>query len=304
MRCADYGRLILLAALWGASFLFMRIAAPAWGAMNTAFFRVLFGFTGLLAIVFFIKVKVNFSGKFGVSLLLGVINSGVPFLMYCLAAKLLPAGYSAILNATTPLMGVVLGSLFFHEALTVKKMSGVVLGLAGIALITATGAMISLHAALLGSLACLVATSCYAVAGFLTRRWIAERGGLEATLVATGSQLGALLFLLPFFVYSIFTGPPINWQRPDVWLCVLAVGVICTAFAYVLYFRLIADIGALRALTVTFLIPPFGILWGYFFLDERLSAGFVAGVAAIGIAVWLVVGEQNPAKNHDVPLRK
>ncbi|MGL6018177.1 MAG: EamA/RhaT family transporter, partial [Gibbsiella quercinecans] len=62
--------------------------------------------------------------------------------------------------------------------------------------------------------------------------------------------------------------------------------------------------GALRALTVTFLIPPFGILWGYFFLDERLSAGFVAGVAAIGIAVWLVVGEQNPAKNHDVPLRK
>lgn len=115
MRIADYLRLLLLAAIWGASFLFMRIAVPQFGAINTAFLCVFFGFTGLAVILFIFKSSFDFKDKFKSSVMLGVINSGLPFLMYCLAAKWLPAGYSAILNATTPLMGAVIGFAFLQR---------------------------------------------------------------------------------------------------------------------------------------------------------------------------------------------
>ncbi|MBS0907589.1 EamA family transporter [Pantoea dispersa] len=296
MRIADYVRLILLAAIWGASFLFMRIASPEFGAINTAFLRVLFGFLGLTVILFIMKSSYNFEGKFKSSLILGVINSGLPFFMYCLAARWLPAGYSAVLNATTPLMGALIGFAFFSEKLTARKWGGVVLGLVGIMIITTIGESQSTGETLAGVIACLVATGCYGVAGFLTRRWISNKGGLDPKIVAFGSQIGATLFLLPFFIWSTTTGPSINWLQGNVWASVVAVGLICTAFAYILYFRLIADIGPLRSLTVTFLIPPFAVLWGYLALGETINEGFIIGAFIVCVSVWLVVSpEKAPA---------
>ncbi|MFH6571332.1 DMT family transporter [Aeromonas caviae] len=275
MRPSDYGRLLALAAIWGASFLFMRIAAPAFGSVNTTFLRVFFALVGLAAMLLLLRTPMQFQGKLKSIMVLGIINSGVPFLMYAVAALWLPAGYSAILNATTPLMGALIGFSFFSETLTLRKWAGVMLGLVGIGLITTTGEVDLSGQLAIGVLACLIATACYGCAGFLTRRWVTERGGLDAKLVAFGSQIGAVLFLLPFFGYT------------------LAVGFLCTAFAYLLYFRLIADIGPLRSLTVTFLIPPFGILWGYLVLGETLTGGFVFGGAVVCLAVWLVT---SPAK--------
>ncbi|WP_404840568.1 DMT family transporter [Aeromonas media] len=296
MRTSDYVRLLVLAAIWGASFLFMRIAAPAFGSVNTTFLRVFFALVGLAAMLLLLRTPMQFQGKLKSIMVLGIINSGVPFLMYAIAALWLPAGYSAILNATTPLMGALIGFSFFNETLTLRKWSGVMLGLMGIALITTTGEVSLTGNLVIGVLACLIATACYGCAGFLTRRWISERGGLDAKLVAFGSQLGACLFLLPFFGYTLVTGPAVNWALPEVWASVLAVGFICTALAYLIYFRLIADIGPLRSLTVTFLIPPFGILWGYLVLGETLTGGFVAGGAIVCLAVWLVVSPSRAAK--------
>lgn len=297
MRAIDYLRLMMLAAIWGASFLFMRIAAPEFGAINTAFLRVLFGFLGLAALLALFRRAFQFSGKLRAALLLGVINSGLPFLMYCLAARWLPAGYSAVLNATTPLMGALAGVAFFGERLSGKKWAGVVLGLVGILTITTLGEMRNVQEVAAGVAACLVATGCYGVAGFLTRNWITARGGLDPTLVAFGSQAGATLFLLPFCAWSISSGATINWAQPAVWACVLAVGLLCTAVAYILYFRLIADIGPLRSLTVTFLIPPFAVLWGYLALGETLNGGFIIGALIVCLAVWLVVSP-TAAKRH------
>ncbi len=293
MRPSDYGRLLALAAIWGASFLFMRIAAPAFGSVNTTFLRVFFALIGLAAMLLLLRTPMRFQGKLKSIMVLGIINSGVPFLMYAIAALWLPAGYSAILNATTPLMGALIGFSFFHETLTWRKWAGVMLGLMGITLITTTGEVNLSGNLIIGVLACLIATACYGCAGFLTRRWVTERGGLDAKLVAFGSQIGAVLFLLPFFGYTLATGPAVDWAQPWVWASVLAVGFLCTAFAYLLYFRLIADIGPLRSLTVTFLIPPFGILWGYLVLGETLTGGFVFGGAVVCLAVWLVT---SPAK--------
>ncbi|MFM4852318.1 DMT family transporter [Aeromonas caviae] len=297
MRPSDYGRLLALAAIWGASFLFMRIAAPAFGSVNTTFLRVFFALVGLAAMLLLLRTPMQFQGKLKSIMVLGIINSGVPFLMYAVAALWLPAGYSAILNATTPLMGALIGFSFFHETLTLRKWAGVMLGLVGIGLITTTGEVDLSGQLTIGVLACLIATACYGCAGFLTRRWITERGGLDAKLVAFGSQIGAVLFLLPFFGYTLATGPAVDWAQPGVWASVLAVGFLCTAFAYLLYFRLIADIGPLRSLTVTFLIPPFGILWGYLVLGETLTGGFVFGGAVVCLAVWLVTSPARAVKS-------
>jgi len=292
MRAVDFFRLISLAALWGGSFIFMRIASPVIGAINTAFLRVFFGFIGLALILLVLRKAYVFNGKFRSTLLLGAVNSGLPFFMYGIAAKLIPAGYSAILNATTPLMGAIIGFIFFQEKMPLRKWFGVMLGLLGIGLITAFEDANSTSGAIAGVIACLVATTCYGAAGFLTRRWIADRGGLDPKLIAFGSQVGASIFLFPFFCGSIVTGPAIDWMRADVWLSVVAVGFVCTSFAYILYFRLIADIGPLRSLTVTFLIPPFGVLWGYLILGETITLGFIIGSIIVCCAVWLVVAPE------------
>ena len=126
MHYSSYARLLLLGAIWGFSFLFMRMVAPVLGAVPTAFFRVLFASLGLIVILMVLRTRWQFQGKFRQTLLLGAINSGIPFLMYTFAARLLPAGYSAIFNATAPLMGVLIGALFFQEAISPRKLVGVI----------------------------------------------------------------------------------------------------------------------------------------------------------------------------------
>ncbi|MES2073150.1 MAG: DMT family transporter [Pseudomonadota bacterium] len=289
MKLSDLIRLLSLSAIWGASFLFLRIVAPVLGALPTAFFRVLFATAGLLVLLLAMRIKWNMQGKLGAAMLLGVVNSGIPFVMYSIAAKVLPAGYSAILNATTPLMGVLIGALFFKDKLTGAKIAGVLFGLAGVAVLTRTGPVELSGDVLLGAAACLVATACYGLASFLTKRWISDKGGLDSKLVAFASQLGATALLLPFFAYTATSQPPASWGNTGVWLAVAGLGFICTSLAYILYFKLIANLGPVKSLTVTFLIPPFGVLWGALFLGEQLSWAHAIGGALIGVAVWMVL---------------
>ncbi|OCX93133.1 MAG: multidrug DMT transporter permease [Pseudomonas sp. CO183] len=303
MRPLDMFRLLALAAIWGASFLFMRVIAPVLGTFPTAFFRVLLATAGLLAILVVLRRRWDFRGKLGLCLVLGVINSGVPFALYAVAAQLVPAGYSAIFNATTPMMGVLIGALFFAEELTLAKVLGVFSGLGGVALLMRIGPVPLDMGLLLGALACLGATACYGFGGFLTRRWINRDGGLDSELVAFGSQAGAALCLLPLFGLSLLDAPPPSWGDTSVWLSLLGLGLVCTAFAYILYFRLLADIGPVKTLTVTFLIPPFGVLWGVLLLDEPLSWAYVQGGALIGLALWLILRQAPAAQPQADPRR-
>ncbi|UEG63117.1 DMT family transporter [Stutzerimonas chloritidismutans] len=303
MRPLDMFRLLALAAIWGASFLFLRIIAPVLGTFPTAFFRVLLATSGLLVILLLLRTRWDFRGKLGLCLMLGVINSGVPFALYSVAAQLVPAGYSAIFNATTPMMGVLIGALFFAEELTLAKIVGVFSGLGGVALLMRIGPVPFDTELLLGALACLGATACYGFGGFLTRRWINQGEGLDSEVVAFGSQLGAALCLLPLFGLSLLNAPPVNWGDSTVWLSLLGLGLVCTAFAYILYFRLLADIGPVKTLTVTFLIPPFGVLWGVIFLDEPLSWAYVQGGALIALALWLIL-RQTPTTRPTAQLRR
>ncbi|WP_248802203.1 DMT family transporter [Pseudomonas sp. MWU13-2100] len=289
MRPVDILRMFILAAVWGASFLFMRIIAPVLGAFPTAFFRVSIAAVGLLVILTLMRVNWDFKGKFKVCLMLGVINSGLPATLYSVAAQVLPAGYSSIFNATTPLMGVLIGGLFFHEKLSLSKLAGIFLGLFGVAVLTRAGPVTFNLELLMGAAACLLATTSYGFAGFLTRRWLDHQGGLDPRLSAMGSMFGATLVILPFFGYSAIAHPPASWGGMSVWLSLLGLGLVCTAFAYIMYFKLISDIGPVRSMTVTFMIPAFGVLWGALFLDEPLSMAHLYGGVLIALALWLVL---------------
>jgi drug/metabolite transporter (DMT)-like permease len=291
--------LLGLAAIWGASFLFMRIIAPEIGSVPTAFFRVSIAAAGLLVILSMMRVSWDFQGKFKTVLLLGVINSGIPATLYSVAAQVLPAGYSAIFNATTPLMGVLIGGMFFSERLTPSKIAGVCLGLFGVGVLTRAGPVAFDMDLLTGALACLLATTCYGFAGFLARRWLDQRGGLDSRLSALGSMLGATLFLLPLFAYSAISQPPASWGGWQVWMSLLGLGLVCTAFAYILYFRLLSSIGPVKSMTVTFMIPPFGVLWGALLLDEPLSMAHVYGGVLIAGALWLVLRPQKAGASRE-----
>ncbi|AEV61493.1 DMT family transporter [Pseudomonas ogarae] len=302
MNLVDILRLLSLAAIWGASFLFMRIIAPVIGTIPTAFFRVSIAFVGLLVILALMRVDWNFRGKLKVVMGLGLINSGIPATFYSLAAQVLPAGYSAIFNATTPLMGVLIGGLFFSEKLTLAKVSGVFLGLLGVGILTRAGPVAFDLQLLMGALACLLATTCYGFAGFLTRRWLDQQGGLDSRLSALGSMFGATVFLLPLFGYSVISQPPASWGGWSVWLSLLGLGLVCTALAYILYFRLLSSIGPVKSMTVTFLIPPFGVLWGALLLDEPLGMAHLYGGVLIAAALWLVL-KPSVAKPAEVSAR-
>ena len=278
MRLVDLVRMLSLAGIWGASFLFMRIIAPVLGTIPTAFFRVSIAATGLVVILALMRVRWNFGGKLKVILILGVINSGVPATLYSVAAQVLPAGYSSIFNATTPLMGVLIG------------------GLLGVGVLTRAGPVAFNLDLLMGALACLLATTFYGFAGFLARRWLDQQGGLDPRLSALGSMLGATLFLLPLFGLSVINQPPVSWGGMSVWLSLLGLGLVCTAFAYILYFRLLTSIGPVKSMTVTFMIPPFGVLWGALFLGEPLSMAHLYGGLLIALALWLVLKPGAAAK--------
>lgn len=282
-----------LAALWGGSFLFMRVAVPHLGAVPTAVGRGLFSALGLGAALFAMGYRPR-PGRYLWPLLgLGVINSGIPFLMYALAAQVLPSGYSAIFNATTPLVATVVGALVFAEAITPARVAAVLLGIGGVAVLAQAGPLDLSTAVLGGMAACFVATVCYAFSSYLTLRLAGANASVDTRAAVFISQLGALMVLTPALLIDMALEPGMLARLEAApllaWGNVALLGLLSTALAYVLYFRLIADEGPQKALTVTFIVPVFAVLWGWALLDESLTVAHAMGGGLIALSLWLVL---------------
>jgi drug/metabolite transporter (DMT)-like permease len=281
---ADLVRLGTLAALWGASFIFFRVLAPVFGPALTALLRV--SIAGLALVAFFRLTGVDLRWRDNALRYIGIgaVNSAIPFTLFGYAALHLPAGYSAILNAATPLFAVLLSALFADERLTWARAGGLSLGIAGVALVTRAGPVAPDGDFVLAVLACLGATFCYAAVGL----YVAHRGrDLAPRAIAACSQIGAAIVLLPVALAQPAPAPAAI--TPLVVANVLALALLCSAAAYLLYYRLIADIGPSRAMSVTFLIPLFGMLWGNLFLDEAVTAVMVTGCALVIAGTLLVL---------------
>lgn len=277
MRRADAVRLVALAAIWGASFLFMRIAAPALGPLATADLRMLTAGVVLAAYFSFTGFDPQWRRWWRYYLLIGSLTSAAPFLLWAYAALELSAGLLAVINATSPMWGALLSALVLNDRLTARKSAGLLLGIAGVAVVCGPQAAGGWS----GIAAALAAAVCYGVAGVVMRRWSRDA---TARGMAVGTQvMGGLLFL-PLLALA----PPPAPSAPTL-ASVLALGIVCTAIAYLLYFRLIADLGPTSALTVTYLIPPFGVLWGALFLGEPLTAVTLIGALIVIAGTVLVL---------------
>ncbi|MEY2776199.1 MAG: hypothetical protein RLY30_297 [Pseudomonadota bacterium] len=278
---------VLLGALWGASFLFLRIAAPEFGAALSAELRVGLAWLALWALVqLWPWAKAQSQLTAGVSwrayALIGLLNSALPFALYGLAALVLPAGYMAILNALVPLWGGLLAIRFLQEPLRPALVIGVALAATGVSLMVQLGPLELSIEVLLGVLACMGATLCYAIAGILTKRLLSHASGYANAL---HSLFFAACWLLPFGLLQAPSAHPTT----AAWLAVGALALASTALAYLIFFRLIRDLGPIRATSVTFLIPAFGVLWGVIFLGEPLTLGMLLGFGLVLSASVLVL---------------
>jgi drug/metabolite transporter (DMT)-like permease len=284
-------RLIFLGAIWGASFLFTRVVSPEFGAFTTACLRLGIGgvFLALVykgsAALFKKEENLGLSKHWRTYLGIGIINSAIPFTLFAYAALTTPASYLSILNSTAPLWGTLFTVLIARERVSRSQVLGLILGLTGVTVLTYHPDQTSSdHVPLLGLLAGFAAAGFYGLNGV-----VVKLKGLKLPTkgLATWSQLMASLsLLLPALLFNSAEPALIT---TEVWLSLAALGALCSGVAYMLYFKLAQDEGPVRSLTVTFLIPVFGILWSKIFLNETITAQMIGGGCLIlcGMALTL-----------------
>jgi drug/metabolite transporter (DMT)-like permease len=276
---------VLLASIWGASFLLMKMGASEFGPFVTAFLRVFVASIFLLPLLAWRGQLPALRAKLKPVLAVGVLNSGLPFVLFAFAVLHISTGLSAILNATVPLWGAVVAWAWLSEKLTASRTLGLVIGFIGVALLAWDKASFKAGAALpgLAVLACLAATLLYGIAASFAKKYLA---GVPPLASATGSQIGAALVLL---VPASMTIPP-AMPGLHAWAAIFLLAFFCTAVAYVLYFRIIEHAGPARAVTVTFLIPVFGVAYGSIFLSEVITGSMLVCGAVIVLGTALSAG--------------
>ncbi|MDI1260222.1 DMT family transporter [Aquabacterium sp.] len=296
MKARDLLEMLLLAAIWGASFLFLRMAAPVVGPVAVAALRVT-GAALLLLPVLMLRGDLARLKPWLPALMVSALLAYVlPFLGLSQAARSLPAGLLSILNATTPLWGALVGWWWAGERLSAGRLLGLAIGIGGVALLAADRSQIGSGAAWPAVALCLASTLMYALAVHHAKRYLS---GLSAVSVSAGSLgCAALMLALPAWWLGPqpVQGPALRWEQVPAatWGAALGLAVLCTALAYWMFYRLIARVGPTKALTVTFLIPVFGMLWGHLFLNEQVSASMMASTTVIVLGTLLSSGVWTP----------
>ena len=280
MKLSDIAELLMLAAVWGGSFLFMRIAAPVLGPVWLIEFRVLLAGLVLLPILARLALLREMRRQLVPLFVVGCINSAIPFSLLAFASVSLPAGFTAILNGTAPLFGTVVAAIWLKERLTLTQLIGFMLGFMGIVILVGWRAFAVTPSFFIAVSAGLLAALMYAIAAPYIKQ---NLSGVPSLVIATGSQLGAACLLLPALLFTV----PQQMPSLSVLAAVIALAVVSTAFAYILYFRLIHNIGSTRALTVTYLIPLFAMLWGAIVLNEVVTPSMMlgCGLVLLGTAI-------------------
>src|SRR5918999_2175508 len=286
--------LLGLAALWGASFLFMRVAVPSFGPIVLADARVALAGVVLLAYAAAIGARPALRARWRDYLLLGTINAALPFSLLAAAQLEIEASLAAVLNAMAPLCGALVAAVWLGERVTVAARAGLVLGVVGVTLVVGLSPFTIDVEFVLAVLACLAAAFAYGVGANIVRVRFAGEPPLS---MAIGQQLAAAVVLLPLVPAIPVRATP---DAVDV-LCLFALALGSTGIAYLLYFRLLRELGAAGGMTAIFVVPVFGVLWGALFLDERIHLGTVIGGAVILLSVWLITRAPAPVPAPALP---
>ena len=280
--------LLLLAAIWGSSFMFMRVASPEFGPIVFTTLRTGIAAIFLFACLVLYKETKALKGRWRQIFIVGALNTAIPFALFGYAILTLTAGKTSVLNATTPMFGAIVAYIWFKDKLTLSSALGLLIGFIGVYLLVSENLHFDSNSteqsaennALLPTLAAMLAACCYGISANYTKKHFT---GIKPLALAAGSQISATAMLLPISLFFI----PETLPSTNAIASVLLIGIICTGVAYIIFFRLIAQLGPTKAISVTYLIPAFGIFWGAMFLGETINFMMLVGggVTLLGVAL-------------------
>ncbi len=283
MTLKQLAELTLLGALWGASFMFLRVAVPEFGPFALVAVRVAIGTLVLLPLVARSPQAGALRSHWRPIAIVGMANTAVPFLLLSYVTLHATAGYTAILNAMAPIASAIIGFVWLGQRLSRGAMLGMLVGFGGVAVLAFDDQSLAASAGVLPILASLAAMALYSIGANISFRYL---NGIDPLVIAAGNQFSATLLTVPVAVAFW----PATLPGPVAWGSVVILGVACTSFALILYFRLLAEIGVARTVMVTYLIPVFGVLWGALLLNEAVTGKILAGGALILAGIALTTG--------------
>jgi drug/metabolite transporter (DMT)-like permease len=289
MSREDWAILLVLSVIWGGSFFFIEIALASVAPFTLVLIRVVLAAAMLWLFLLARGQRLAMPpGAAFAFLVLALLNNVVPFILFAWAQEEITGGLASILNATTPIWGVVVAHIATaDEKASAGKIAGVILGFAGVAVMIGVDVLGEISGDAVAQLECLAATLCYALAGVWARRF--RRMGVDPVAVSTGQLSASAIVMLPLVL--VFEPPWLaGAPAPEAWAALAALALFCTSLAYILYFRLVASAGATNSLLVTFLIPITAILLGVLFLGERMAPSHFAGMALIGLGLAAIDG--------------
>ena len=281
MNARSFAQLLLLGALWGAAFMFMRVAVPEFGAISTAAARVGLACVMMFVVMALLRQSFDFRARWKTYLGIGAVNTAIPFIAYCFAALHIPTGYSAIGNSTTPVWSALIAWLWFKERLGPLKWAGIAFAFSGVLVLVGLQKVALTPMVILGMLAVVLAAAMYATASFLISRYLKGQSGLAS---ATGMVWGATVWLaLPGMWFA-----PAVMPSNQALGALFALSLFCTVVGYIVFFNLIKTIGPQRASSVAFLFPAFAAFWGWLVLNEPITANMLAGMLLVLVGTALV----------------
>ena len=283
MKLSDIIDLVALSAVWGASFLFMRIAAPEFGPLVLVEVRVVIAALFLLPI-FLLRANISeLTVHWKKLAILSVLNSAAPFFLLTFATLSITGGFAGILNATAPIFAAMVAWVWLSDRLGVSQIVGLVIGFVGVLVLVWNKVTLAFDGTTVAILAGIIAAIFYAVGGNYTKKYM---GQMNSLAIATGTMTAAAIILLPIAIY-LWPSEPVSTRS---WIAAIIMGVASTGIAYILYFRLIRNVGPVKAITVTFLIPAFAMLWGAIVIDEKVTSIMVVGCTIIFLGTALATG--------------
>lgn len=291
MSIADLLRLVGLAACWGLAFVFIRVAVPALGAFALVEIRSLLACGLLLGYARYSGVPLRMREHWPHYLVLGACGSAIPFCMVAFAQTVQSASYSVIIVALAPMISAMIAAVWLGDRFTARKGLGLLLGIAGVVLLMGWSPSGTAAPPVWAGLLTLGAAGFYGLASCYAKRYTS---GIAPLAMASGSQAGAALLLIPFAIAF----PPVSQPGLVAWFGVLALAVFSSALAFMLYFRLVAAIGPVRTVSVNFITPLFGVGGGVLLLDESLTLNMLVGAAVIFAALALLMTQGRGSGGH------
>ena len=280
MRPTQIAWLIALGAIWGSSFLFMKIAVPAFGPSTMMGGRIGIAAITLSIVAVFIRKSLPRGAQWKPAIVVGLFYTAIPLFMWGYASQSLSASLLSIINATAPLFGAAISLVCLRERTSLRGLAGLALGFTGVAVLVSGEGFRDGEMPVLAIAAAFLASLLYGAVSTYTQT--------VKSIAPFSNVLGSLWIATVLMIPLMILFPVRETPGIAAWSSVAALGILCTALAYVVYFRLIEQIGAAPTLTVTYLIPLFGVLWGVVFLDEHIGAHHVAGAAMILTGITLV----------------